>query len=109
MTGLVHTPDRPSWACRACGRDWPCDPAREQLVATMDAAMLTSHMATLLTLAAAENRLVPAEELFERFIAWTKRPRAVLQPARRPPANERQRAIGIARVQHNGRWKPRDV
>ena len=66
-----HTPDRPSWDCRSCGKAWPCDPAREDLVAEMDRVGLAIYMWMNLEDAVMEVPRMPTSELFERFIAWT--------------------------------------
>src|SRR4051794_13841654 len=39
-----HSAERPSWDCRACGRPWPCDPAREHLQSEMDGTVLAVYM-----------------------------------------------------------------
>ena len=36
MTIGEHQPKRPQWDCEACGKEWPCDPAREALRAEGD-------------------------------------------------------------------------
>jgi hypothetical protein len=66
-----HTADRPSWDCRACGKPWPCDPARERLAEEMDRISLAMYMWTNLEEAVADLPPGPPSELFERFIRWT--------------------------------------
>ena len=66
-----HSPERPSWDCRLCGKAWPCDPAREDLVAALDRVGLAVYMWLNLEDAVMEVPRMPPSELFERFIAWT--------------------------------------
>lgn len=67
-----HEPERPSWDCDTCGRPWPCDPAREHLAAYLGRIALAVHMWERLDEASGDLRQVPASELFERFLAWTR-------------------------------------
>ncbi|GAB2952209.1 hypothetical protein GCM10027280_45760 [Micromonospora polyrhachis] len=63
---------RPAWSCGTCGQPWPCSPARVELGEAYvdDPVGLLVHLCRLLILAAGETT-VPAEELRERFIAWS--------------------------------------
>jgi hypothetical protein len=67
-----HVAERPSWDCRACGRPWPCDPAREALVIEMDRVTLAIYMWSNLEEAVMDLPRGPAPEFFERFIRWTR-------------------------------------
>ncbi|RZU54384.1 hypothetical protein EV385_6335 [Krasilnikovia cinnamomea] len=67
-----HTAERPSWDCRACGRPWPCDAAREGLRGEMDPVALAIYMWVNLEEAVRDLPPGPALELFERFIRWTR-------------------------------------
>ena len=69
-----HIADRPSWTCRACGKPWPCDPARAQLVAEMGQTELAMYAWATLEDAAQDLPGVPVAEAFDRFLAWTRRP-----------------------------------
>jgi hypothetical protein len=66
-----HIEERPSWDCGACGKPWPCDPAREELAAALDPVALRIQMWTRLEVAALDMPHGPASELFERFLRWT--------------------------------------
>jgi hypothetical protein len=74
--GPEHVPDQPSWACSSCGKDWPCDPARERLTHDHrdDPVALSVWMGAQLGLAALEMERVTPEELYTRFVAWTRPP-----------------------------------
>lgn len=66
-----HIADRPSWDCRTCGKEWPCDPARERLVSEMDRISLAIFMWLNLEEAVGHLAPGPTSELFDRFISWT--------------------------------------
>lgn len=67
-----HVAARPSWDCAVCGRPWPCDPAREELASTLTGVGLAMQMWVYLESAAEDLRAVPVQELFERFLSWTR-------------------------------------
>lgn len=72
----LHRPDRPSWLCAACGQPYPCSPARVELSEQYadDRVGLSVYMGMQLEHAAGEiGATTPPEELFERFILWTRR------------------------------------
>lgn len=69
---IGHRPHRPSWDCLACGRPWPCDPAREGLAARLDRIALAMCMWDELESAAGDMPTAAPSELFERFISWTR-------------------------------------
>jgi hypothetical protein len=68
-----HGPYRPQWICEPCDTPWPCDTARVGLreMYASDPVGLATHMNLLLPYVAREAP-APAEELHERFLAWTK-------------------------------------
>jgi hypothetical protein len=70
----AHQPGRPSWDCTGCGRPWPCDPVREELVSTMDAVQVAVYAGTQLEEAVRDLPATAPGELFDRFLAWTRRP-----------------------------------
>lgn len=69
-----HMAQRPSWECRACGKDWPCDPARERLAAEYgaDATGLATWLWMRLEEYALDAGPGPLSGAFERFIAWSR-------------------------------------
>jgi hypothetical protein len=67
-----HIADRPSWDCLACGKPWPCDPAREDLAAELGPTQLAMYMWASLEEAANDVCALPVGEAFDRFIAWTR-------------------------------------
>ncbi len=67
-----HVAVRPSWDCVACDEPWPCDPAREALTAELSATSLRIHMWSRLEVAAGDLPTMPARELFDRFLRWTR-------------------------------------
>ncbi|GAA4463794.1 flavin reductase [Phytohabitans houttuyneae] len=74
MADGEHTPTRPSWTCSVCGVDWPCDKARDQLcqVYGEQRVNLAVYMATQLGHAAGELSGASTNDLYQRFIAWTR-------------------------------------
>jgi hypothetical protein len=69
-----HTPDRPSWTCRACRQPWPCDPARKSLREqytedpTVTALYLSSQQQDYLD----DTPNYEIDHLYERFFAWVR-------------------------------------
>lgn len=74
MVSGEHTAARPSWDCRSCDKPWPCDPAREALVAELDPVQLAIYAWVNLEEAVGDLPAMPAVEAFERFLHWTRRP-----------------------------------
>jgi hypothetical protein len=68
---LDHDPIRPSWDCGACGKPWPCGPARDRMIADLDPVALAITMWHSLEEAVLELPGMPPAELFDRFISWT--------------------------------------
>lgn len=70
-----HCPS-PTWDCRACGKDWPCDPAREAL--RIQYRNQPGKLAVFMyrKLEAAAPALTASGmsrgEMWDRFIEWTK-------------------------------------
>ena len=73
---MSHLPKRPSWDCDTCpgGKPWPCDPAREKLATEYsdDRVGLSIHLGDMLAHAIREQPRMPPQELFERFVSWTR-------------------------------------
>ena len=69
--GGEHVPARPSWECRACGRPWPCEPARAILIRENGRVELAVLMWDHLEEAARDMPQSPASYLFDRFLRWT--------------------------------------
>lgn len=68
-----HIPERPTWRCGACGREWPCANAR----AVLGAEFVTCRTALLVYLAICQvdaiRDLSPGglpPDLYGRFIGW---------------------------------------
>lgn len=69
---MVHTPG-PDWNC-GCGKAWPCDTAREQLALDYinDPVGLAVYMAGQMGRAADELYHLQPDEIYDRFMAWTR-------------------------------------
>lgn len=76
MTEVEHLADRPSWDCAACGRPWPCEPARERLTADHQHDQVALAMLLWIYFEAyvMEVGQGPATEAYQRFIGWSRRP-----------------------------------
>lgn len=67
---LVKTPE---WTCRACGREWPCEPARTE--ALKEFSRYTLALSTLMNQYAFQAQMdlgdtVEPAELWHRFLGW---------------------------------------
>lgn len=73
-----HLPMRPLWRCRACGAEWPCQPARLSLLVEYreDRIALLVYLGTLMAEASAQlsqlNGHAAPENLAERFLSWAR-------------------------------------
>lgn len=74
----THGPVLPIWSCGGCGGPWPCATRRRELRAEFDGApaSLAIYMGSYLVWAAEDLVWVPAGRLHERFVGWTRDPRA---------------------------------
>ncbi|GAB3950380.1 hypothetical protein GCM10027614_50720 [Micromonospora vulcania] len=72
----LHVPQRPEWTCRSCEQDtpWPCAPARVRLAEAYgrDRVGLSMYLGSLLVVVIAELPAIAPDELFERFVSWTR-------------------------------------
>jgi hypothetical protein len=87
-----HLPIRPSWTCSACGRPWPCDTARVDLLtgyADVPVA-LAVYLAGCFLEAVAGQPAVPSEKLYLRFLGWLQ----LRRPTVPDPASTRFGGIG---------------
>jgi hypothetical protein len=74
MSALDHQPNRPFWDCRCCGRDWPCELARQRMI---DESTSGLHLAmaawSYFEDYARDTGSGPFPEAFARFISWAHR------------------------------------
>jgi len=71
MADGIHVPQTPSWQCLRCGKDWPCGPGREWLVAGAARTELSVLAWGIFFQAAEDLPDVPASALHDRFVRWT--------------------------------------
>jgi hypothetical protein len=71
---VTHKGSGNRWDCGRCGKLWPCETAREELIASFggDRVSLAVYMATDLVRAARDLSESTPAELYVRFIAWTR-------------------------------------
>lgn len=97
-----HLARRPTWACRACGEEWPCEQRRAELLfhCGNDRPWLIMYMGIYLVDAVVD--LDPPREklnpLVRRFLGW------LLEPAAVPHEDDRIKAM-LVRL----RIAPKDV
>lgn len=72
MATVEHLAHRPDWDCAACGKPWPCDPARERLRAGLSPVQVAMYMWGNLEEAARDLPDLPVSEAFDRFLKWTR-------------------------------------
>ena len=70
---MEHIADRPSWDCRACGKPWPCDPAKAKLAAELGPTALAVYAWEHAEEAAPQLPGMPVAEFFDRFLTWARR------------------------------------
>lgn len=71
--GSDHLPDRATYDCHACGKPWPCDPAREHLMTHMPdridrAIRLWDELENAIYTLPPE----PLDVLLDRFLRWAR-------------------------------------
>jgi hypothetical protein len=78
----THIPARPSWACRACGQEWPCHTRRQQLLAEFDRSTvsLALYLSGCHVEALRDLPNEPAAALHLRFVGWVRRARPCAHP-----------------------------
>ena len=72
---LEHIPERPSWRCRTCRREWPCGKAKASLAA--DSVVCRTSVLVYLAICRADAAvdLLPGgspSNLYDRFIGWAR-------------------------------------
>ena len=117
MTTTVDSTDhlhgRPDWTCRRCRQPWPCEDAKENLLAEFSgfpsvlAIYLSTQMYDAIGDLAIRGQKAPTD-LYDRFLSWAvgddeERPApnvATLPPHRRPPTKTpaRRRAARVSRA-----------
>lgn len=67
-----HMPTRPSWECAACGKVWPCEPRRHELLAEYDGALPALAMFMYGYFIDAMQDLPDWNEhqVYRRFLGW---------------------------------------
>lgn len=72
-----HRVQFPAWMCVTCQLEWPCAPARSNLLQSLGWVKVATFSAALLGLAVKDLRTLAPEQLWKRFIEWTEPPTAV--------------------------------
>jgi hypothetical protein len=69
---VEHVAARPSWRCRVCRAPWPCEAAKQQLIAAYDRIGLCMHMAERSAEAAWELPGLTPAMAYGRFLSWAR-------------------------------------
>lgn len=69
---VLHTPDRPSWLCRACGSEWPCGPAKDDIIATTDLVGRVIYMSLHMVDALWDQPDADVAAISGRFVGWAR-------------------------------------
>lgn len=69
---VQHVPDRPSWLCRHCGKAWPCQEAKDDIVATMDRVGRVIYMGLHMVDAVSDQLDAESAAIFDRFVGWAR-------------------------------------
>ena len=102
-----HRPQRPTWRCAGCAEPWPCPTARAHLVRVVDPVQLAMIMATRLTEAAGDLPGTQPGDLWDRFVAWTRRGPVVHRRERpRSTRNPGERIEGAFRASAGTERRP---
>ena len=73
MADTEHQPDRPSWNCRVCGQQWPCELARKFLAEdTGGGTALAMACWAFFDIYVHDQGAGPLGEAFNRFISWSR-------------------------------------
>lgn len=71
----AHRVARPAWRCAIDGTDWPCAPAKQQLIEGCDdPAAVVTLLCALMSRAADDLGVADPTDLYDRFVAWTISP-----------------------------------
>jgi hypothetical protein len=76
ISGTQHMHRRPGWDCRVCGKPWPCENAKADLLEefrmfpSVLTIYLSGHMCQALVDLTPKGKR-PPDDLYERFLSWT--------------------------------------
>ncbi|MEV6488815.1 hypothetical protein AB0M20_09275 [Actinoplanes sp. NPDC051633] len=71
-----HVPNRPDWACKQCGRPWPCVTAKMNLLREFGCAHLSLRLYLAMQMHEAINdagklsAAQPMPDFYDRFLNW---------------------------------------
>jgi hypothetical protein len=68
-----HEPNVETWNCRQCGAQWPCEPARTHMMATMTPTELRISQWMMLERAVFDLQPINSREVWDRFLGWAGR------------------------------------
>jgi hypothetical protein len=68
-----HEPNVETWNCRRCDGQWPCEPARTHMLATMRPTELAISQWMMLERAMPDLQPIDSREIWDRFLGWSRR------------------------------------
>lgn len=70
---VLHVPERPSWKCHHCSTLWPCQPAKDDIIATTDRVNRMIYLSLHLADAIVDQPDAKPADLFDRVVGWACR------------------------------------
>jgi hypothetical protein len=67
---VLHVPERPSWKCQHCSTVWPCQPAKDDIIATTDRVNRIIYLSLHLADAIVDQPDAVPTDLFDRVVGW---------------------------------------
>jgi hypothetical protein len=66
----LHVPVRPSWRCHNCEAAWPCQPAKDDIMATSDRTSRMIYLSLHLADAIVDQPGADPDAIFKRLVGW---------------------------------------
>ncbi|MEV4281652.1 flavin reductase [Actinoplanes xinjiangensis] len=67
---VLHVPDRPSWKCHNCEAAWPCQLAKDDIMATSDRTSRMIYLSLYMADAIVDQPGVDPNAIFKRLVGW---------------------------------------
>ncbi|RSM56814.1 hypothetical protein DMB66_32870 [Actinoplanes sp. ATCC 53533] len=74
LSRQAHQVRFPTWLCSYDGQQWPCEPARSDLLLDLGWIKVAIYCAVLMERATKDLSSSTPKELWQRFIEWTEPP-----------------------------------
>ena len=67
---VLHVPARPSWKCHSCATAWPCQPAKDDIMATSDRTSRMIYLSLHMADAIVDQPGADLDAIFKRLVGW---------------------------------------